>query len=118
MIRLPALSLLLAAAPLLAQNPAAPPPLSLEQRMLLRCSAALAMAANRQAAGDPAFASLPPLATRGRAFFVVSAARVMDETGQDRAALAALLEDEARNLAVGGQLQQVLPVCLSLLPPE
>lgn len=127
MIRATALAALLAAAlvatPLAAQEAApaaaaAPPPLSLEQRMLLRCSAAFALAANRQAAGEAWATALPPLAERGREFFVVATAQLADETGLDVPAFEPLLRAEAEALVAAGELQQIMPVCLTLLPPE
>ena len=112
----------LLAGPLAAQEadpaPAAPPQLSLDQRMLLRCSAAFALAANRQAAGEAWATALPPLAERGREFFVIATAQLADETGVDVPAFEPLLRAEAEALLAAGQLQQIMPVCLTLLPPE
>lgn len=104
---------LLLAAPVSAQD--AGKPLSLEHRMLLRCSAAFAIVANRQAAGDAAALAFPPLAERGGEYFVRSSARVMEEAGLDRAAIAAALAAEARSLAEDDALAQVMPVCLAAL---
>lgn len=128
MIRVTALAALLASAlaatPLAAQEAApaaaaaAPPQLSLEQRMLLRCSAAFALAANRQTAGEAWATALPPLAERGREFFVVATAQLADETGLDVPAFEPLLRAEAEALVAAGELQQIMPVCLTLLPPE
>lgn len=103
----------LAAAPLAAQ--AAAPALTIEQRTALRCSAAFAITAQAQARGDAEALSLPPLATRGREFFVRFSARLMDDTGMTRDAVAALLTAEAQALAGGGELRQVMPACLLLL---
>lgn len=108
------LAALALAAPVAAQAPT-PKPLSLEHRMLLRCSAAFAIVANRQAAGDAAAQAYPPLKERGSEFFVRSSARVMDEAGLDRAALAEALAAEARALAEGDALAQIMPVCLTAL---
>jgi len=94
------------------------PQLTLEHRMLLRCSAAFAITANRQASGDAEALTYPALAARGREFFVRASARVMDEAGLDRTAVAQALEAEARDLVANSALAQVMPVCLSLLPPE
>lgn len=109
-----AAALALSPAPALAQQPAA---LSLDHRMLLRCSAAFALVANRQAEGDEAALAFPAMAGQGRAFFVRAAAQVMDEAGLDRAAITAALEAEARELAGGDTLALVMPACLALLPP-
>ncbi len=110
-----ALLLVLASGGVTAQTP---PSLSLEHRMLLRCSAAFALVANRQAIGEADALAFPQLGTRGREFFVRASARVMDEAGLDRAAVAQGLEAEARDLVEHDTLAQVLPVCLALLPAE
>ena len=122
MIRALSLATLLLATPLAAQEAPAPTPpttpqLSLEQRMLLRCSAAFALAANRQAAGEGWALAYPPLAERGSDFFAVSTARLADETGFDVPAFEPLLRAEAEGLLEGGALQQIMPVCMTLLPP-
>ena len=57
---LPLLAALLLAAPAAAQTTPAKP-LSLEHRMLLRCSAAFAIVAKRQEAGDGQAKAWPPL---------------------------------------------------------
>ncbi|MXO70179.1 hypothetical protein [Alteraurantiacibacter buctensis] len=122
MIRALSLAALLLAAPLAAQEspPAeapAQPQLSLEQRMLLRCSAAFALTANRQGSGEAWALAYPPLAERGSEFFAVATARLADETGIDVPAFAPLLRAEAEGLLAGGALQQIMPVCMTLLPP-
>lgn len=122
MIRLaPALavSALLLAVPLAAQDaaPVPPPQLSLEQRMLLRCSAAFALVANRQQSGEDWALAYPPLAQQGREFFVRATAQLADETGVEPPALAPVLRAEAESLLDRPLLQQVMPVCLTLLPP-
>ncbi len=121
MIRALSLAAVLLAAPLAAQEaapaPAAVPQLSLEQRMLLRCSAAFALTANRQAAGEAWALAYPPLADRGGEFFAVATAQLADETGVDVPAFAPLLRAEAEGLVAGGALQQIMPVCMTLLPP-
>lgn len=91
------------------------PQLSLDHRMLLRCSAAFALVAYRQQANDPDYAQYPPLKERGGEFFVQASARVMDEAGLDRPAISAALENEARELVQGGTLAAVMPVCLTAL---
>ena len=120
------LAAMLLPAPALAQAPGAPaaaepsaaaepPALSLEHRMLLRCSAAFALVAHRQAAGDTAALAHPPLDERGREFFVQASARVIDETAMDRAAIAAALTREALDLTENGGVDAVMPACLSAL---
>ena len=112
MIRFVPLVVLLAAAPLQGQ-PAPSSELSLEHRMLLRCSAAFALVAQRQAAGEAAALAYPPLRERGGEFR--ASARVMDEAGLDRAGITAALTEEARDLLKDGTLTAVMPVCLSAL---
>ena len=109
-----AFSAALLAAPAAAQVAPAPQ-LTLEHRMLLRCSAAFALVAYRQEAGDAEAAQYPPLKERGGEFFVRASARVMEEAGLDRTAIGTALEGEARALLEGGTLAAVMPVCLSLL---
>lgn len=109
-----AIAALLAAAPTFAQASQ----LSLEQRMLLRCSAAFAMVAHGQENANAAALQYPDLAERGRDFFVRASARVMDEAGLSREALAQVMQAEAQDLWDNDTLDQVMPVCLSLLPPE
>jgi len=91
------------------------PQISLEHRMRLRCSAAFALVAKAQQDGDAAARAYPPLAARGREYFVRSAAEVMDGAGLDRDQISAVLAHEARDLSRGGTLEQVMPVCLRAL---
>ena len=114
----------LLAAPAGAQAPASPPAatqegeaqaLSLEHRMLLRCSAAFALMAHRQSTGDEAAQAYPPLQERGQEFFVRASARVIDEAGLDRNGVTAALTAEALQLQEGDALEQVMPACLSAL---
>lgn len=109
------LPLAMLSVPAAAQD--ASPQLSLEQRMLLRCSAAFAIVAEGQANGNAQALQYPPMADRGREFFVRASARVMDEAGLDRAAVSAALATEARDISEDGTLEQVMPPCLALLPP-
>ena len=102
------------AAPATAQV-APPPQLSLEHRMLLRCSAAFALVARWQDAGDASAQKYPPLKQRGSEFFVRASARVMDEAKLDRAAIGEALKAEAQALLQGGTLAAIMPVCLSAL---
>ena len=111
---LPLLALLLAA-PASAQVAPPAPQLSLEHRMLLRCSAAFALVAYRQDAGDASAQQYPPLKQRGSEFFVRASARVMDEAKLDRAAIGEALKVEAQALLQGGTLAAIMPACLSAL---
>ena len=63
------------AAPLTA---AEAPPLNLEQKMLLRCSAVFAIIANEQSRGFESAKAYPPLATRGKEYFVQAGATLME----------------------------------------
>ena len=106
---------LMPAAPTAAQQAAPALPLSLEQRMLVRCSAAFALVAHGQAAGDAAALAWPALGARGREFFVRASARLIDEAGLDRAALTTAMIEEAQDLGQNGALAAAMPPCLSAL---
>lgn len=85
------------------------PQLNAMQQGALTCSAVLALdaAQGRSAAAE---------AARGREFFVRTLARIMDETGADRGAVAALVEAEARRLtAEPDALAALMPVCRTML---
>ena len=113
-----AFALSLASMSAMAQSPN----LNLEQRMLLRCSAAFALVVHKQAAGDAAAQQYPDLSEHGREFFIRASAQVMDETGLSRDVLAEALRIEAQDLTTTDAVDQVMPVCLtiipSILPPE
>ncbi len=112
----PLMLALIPAVPAAAQQAApSPPELSLEQRMLLRCSAAFALVAHGQAIGDPAALAWPAMGTRGREFFVRASARLIDEASLDRAALTAVMVQEAQGLGDGDALTTAMPPCLSAL---
>jgi hypothetical protein len=95
-----------------AQEPA---PLSQERRALLRCATAFALVARGQAEGDAAAKAWPDLTTRGREFFVRAMAQLMDETGRDRAGIAALAQAEAQVLTTDGEVAKIMPSCLLML---
>lgn len=114
------LSVLIGLAPLATQPapPAAPPPppqLSPQNTALMRCSAAFALVSYAQANGDAEANKWPAIDPRGREFFVRALARVMDETGLGREAVAGMVEGEARSLLDQGQVDQVMPACLLML---
>lgn len=98
-----------------APAPAPLPDLTLDQRTALRCAAAFALGAEAQARGDPQALALPPLAQRGREYFVRLSARIMDETGLPREAVAQILASEAEALVRSGQRHAAVPPCLVLL---
>lgn len=112
------LALALLAAPLAAIAQTPPPQLSLDHRMLVRCSAAFAIVANGQSNGNETALRYPAMEERGREFFVRASAQVMDEAGLDREQIAAALSAEAQDIRDNGTLEEVMPVCLSLLPAE
>ena len=93
---LPLLTLSLYAAPVAAQE--TPPSLSLEQQMLLRCSAAFGIIANEQERGVKSSNTYPPLGERGKEFAVRSGARLMDELHLSREQYAALFRSEVERL--------------------
>lgn len=86
--------------------------------MLLRCSAAFALVSTGQKNGNADSLRYPDLADRGREFFVRASAQVMDEAGLDRSQIAAALSAEAQDMWDNGTLDQVMPVCLNMLPAE
>ena len=106
------LALLGVSASLQAQQPA---PLSLEQRMSLRCSAAFALVAHGQANGDARALAYPRLGDDAREFFVRAAAQVMDEAGLDEEGIRAALAAEAQDLVDHDSIAPVMEVCLPQL---
>lgn len=90
---------LLAAAVLLAAPAAAQQaetaPMTLEQTMLLRCSAVFAVVSGEQDRGVASARAYPPLGARGREFFVRASARLMDERHLSREQVEAVLRAEA-----------------------
>jgi len=97
MIRiLVALSAAVLAVPAAAQQP--PPNYTLEHRMLLRCSAAFAIVAAEQQRGVASAAAYPPLAGRGREYFVRASVRLMDELKLTREQVEAGLRAEVEGL--------------------
>lgn len=96
-------------------QPANPPALSLEQQTTLRCAAAFAMVAEGQKRGNAEALAYPALDKRGKEFFVRSSARLMDQTGLDRRAIASIMQREAQDLWDNDQVDQIMPSCLLLL---
>ena len=95
--------------------PPAPAQLTMPQQTALRCSVAIAMAAERQRAGEGADPDWPDLSQRGREFFVRSLARLMDETGMSREALMQAAAPQVADLKQGENLAQVMPACVLML---
>ena len=108
------------AAPASAQQPK---PMSLEQQLLLRCSAAFAIVASEQARGAPSVNAYPPLGERGREFFVRSSERLMEELQLSREDLAARMRAEVewlqRNASAAEEasayVDSVMRPCLAYL---
>ncbi|MBO9519174.1 MAG: hypothetical protein J7493_14005 [Porphyrobacter sp.] len=110
------------AAPAAAQQPPRPT-LSLEQQMMVRCSAAFAIVAGDQARSVPSANAYPPMAQRGREFFVRSNARLMDELHLTREQVQGMMNAEAKTLQTraaeaanpAAYLDSVMKPCLSVL---
>lgn len=82
-----------------AATPAPPPPrLAPELQAAVRCATLFSLVAAEQRHGD-ATPGWPPLAERGREFFVRVLAQAMDRSGLDRPGIQALMQAEARVLA-------------------
>lgn len=91
------------------------PTLDLDHRLLLRCSATFALVANRQAAGEGWAQAFPAMAERGREFFVLASAQVLDEARISPEELNRLLRAEAQSLVTHDQIAAMMPVCLPIL---
>ncbi|OCC22874.1 hypothetical protein MB02_13940 [Croceicoccus estronivorus] len=90
-------------------------PLTPAQQFKLRCAAAFAQVAAGQARGDAALADYPPLAERGREYFVRASAQVMNAAGMTREELQSALQEQAAALAEPGRLDAMMPACLASL---
>lgn len=112
-LRLVFLPLLLAAAPLAA----APRPLTADEQMGLTCASAFALVAAGQARGEPGMTQYPPLAIRGREWFVRLAAQLMDDAGLDQAGVRAAAQAAAAPLRRSG-VAPVMPACLRALDAD
>lgn len=89
--------------------------LSLEQKTLVRCSAAFALAANMQENGDRSLGEIPELRARGQEYFVRAMASLMDQEGLDRPTVTGLLRAEVAALVEGDTLAKAMPACLASL---
>ncbi|WP_095012095.1 hypothetical protein [Tsuneonella mangrovi] len=103
------------ASPAMAQESAPPPAVQLnpQQQEAVRCSAALAIVAGIQNAGGGK--KWPPMAKRGKDFFVRVSAQLMDETGMTQEQVAALMKAQAQKLVEDPDFATVVPPCLDLL---
>ncbi|MDE2436045.1 MAG: hypothetical protein KGM49_07290 [Sphingomonadales bacterium] len=107
-------------APVAAQPVPPPPTLNPEQEIAVRCSAAFAIVSNEQARATPLGTGWPALGTRGREFFVLTGARLMDETGATRPQVQILFTRAASDLrgdpaALPARLGSLRAPCLALL---
>ncbi|MFC4294105.1 hypothetical protein ACFO0A_03425 [Novosphingobium tardum] len=110
--------------PVAAQTPSG---LSAQTRSDLACAASFAIVATEQAHGGKALASYPPMAVRGREFFVRTGAHAMDEAGLTREAVKALLEAEVARLqgeaashpdaVIARKMGECLPRLEATVPP-
>jgi len=121
MTRFPALlAVAVLAAPAAAQEA---PRYTLEHRMLLRCSAVFAIVAGEQQRGVAAALAYPPLAERGREYFVRSSVRLMDDLAISREQVETSLRGEVGALQQAAAeapdraayLDEVMQPCLSAL---
>lgn len=79
----------------------APPPRlvpTVELSAAVRCSALFGIVAGEQARGVADAQRFPPLAQRGREFFVLTGARLMDAEGLDRAAMQGRMQAEVQRI--------------------
>ena len=108
-------ALSLAAAPPEAPPPGAEPTLTPPQAAALRCGVVFAIGARMQADRNPAAASWPPLATRGKEYFVRLLAQLIDDTGASRDILATMAAREVPALKDAPAIAAAMPACLALL---
>jgi len=112
-MRLVPIALLLSAAPLAA----AVRLLTADEQMGLTCASAFALVAAGQARGEPGMTQYPPLAARGREYFVRLAAQLIDDAGLDQAGVRAAAEAAAAPLRRSG-VAPVMPACLRALDTD
>lgn len=91
--------------------PATPAQLSAEDRARLRCAVAFSFVAARTGSA----AAAPEIKTRGREFFVVTLADLMDSYQLDRPAMNQTVRAEAQSLAKAGETDAMMPACLLML---
>lgn len=94
-----------------------------EHKAALRCAAAFAVVATEQQRGERDALGYPPLAYRGKEYFVRVAAQVMDQTGLSRDAVRALLVQDVAEMQQqagaiadpAGEIKLVIRPCLDRL---
>ena len=89
--------------------------LTAQNKAVIRCSAAFAVTAARQGQGTESAKQWPQLSERGREFFVVGLADIMDQHSIDRYAVARLVREERDRLNKAEQVDEVMPACLLML---
>lgn len=95
---------------------AAPEPvLTPPQAAALRCAVVFAVGARFQSEKQPLALGWPPLATRGREYFVRVTAKLMDDTKASRETITAMAMRHAPPLSTPGALAAAMPGCLPLL---
>lgn len=122
-----ALLLVLPAAPLAAPavaatGPAAAPGPDLD--LQVRCAALFALVAGEQARKAPGADRFPPLGERGKAFFVATGVRLIDQRGLPREAVEPLFRKEIAAIQAelsaapdpAAQVDAQMALCLPLLP--
>lgn len=85
------------------------------QQFKLHCAVAFAQVAAAQARGDARAMAYPPLAQRGREYFVRASAGATNGTGLTQDRLKALLEAEATTMSRDGTLYDSMPLCMKSL---
>jgi len=113
-----------AAPPLPARSPAPDySRLTEDHKAALRCAAAFAVVATEQQRGEKEALSYPPLAYRGKEYFVRVAAQVIDQAGLDRNAVRGLLVEDVAEMQQqagaiadpGAEIKLVIRPCLDRL---
>lgn len=112
-----------APAPESTAAPVTPPTLTAAQREDLTCAAAFAIIASEQARGVTSALAYPTLVSRGRAYFVTTAERIVDETASNDDAVALALTQIVKDLQAqaaqsndpAGVVDAVMTPCLTKL---
>lgn len=117
----PIIAALLVALPAPALAGAPGPDLDLQ----VRCAALFALVAGEQARKAPGADRFPPLGERGKAFFVATGVRLIDERGLPRDAIEPLFREEVGAIQAefvaapdpAAHADAQIALCLPLLPP-
>lgn len=91
------------------------PVLTAPQAAALRCGIVFALGAKLQEGNSPLAAGWPPLATRGKEYFVRVTARLMDDTGASRETISAMAMHQVPALSDPAATAGAMPGCLPLL---